>query len=244
MKRNGFEMENNARVPDWILKFVRNMFIVSYGVITDVSEDPIVSVDVLASEAEQAPSVCARYVSLTSFLFELSITPTVGDHVLLLSPRHWAEEMFTETKSTSGVAGYKPNLCMALGIGVVLNTSVNAVDITDSSVKIGVGKTTKDADGNDVEHEVAADVTVSGGTSLNAKTIDLNGGENKDDNLIRYSELDKALQKFVTDLRTCMTTTPIAGNGSTQPSWTAFPSIDISAAMCATLTTGKTDPST
>ena len=244
MKIDGFDMASNALAQDLILKVVQGMFIVSYGIITDASKNPFVTVNVLASSGREPPTVCARYVSLTSLLLELSIVPSAGDHVLLLSPKDWTGGMLTATEPSQGTAGYKPNLCLAFPAGTVRSASVSTVDITGSSVTIGIGNPTTDSSGTKTEHTVDVPVKVSGNASLNAASIDLNGGDDKDDNLIRYSELNTALQNFVTGLQTCMTTTPIAGEGATQPTWVNFPSLDISKAKCSTLTTGKTDPST
>lgn len=71
-----------------------------------------------------------------------------------------------------------------------------------------------------------------GNVSVNGKTINLNGDDKK---LVTYGELNEAMQK----LWTAMTTTPIAGNGSTQPAWTGLPNgIDISASETSTIKTG------
>lgn len=71
-----------------------------------------------------------------------------------------------------------------------------------------------------------------GNVSVNGKTINLNGDDKR---LVTYGELKEAMDK----LWTAMTTTPIAGNGSTQPSWTGLPQgIDISASETQTIKTG------
>lgn len=75
---------------------------------------------------------------------------------------------------------------------------------------------------------IAADGTID----VAGKKINLNGD---DKHLVTYAELNEAMQK----LWTAMTTTPIAGNGSTQPSWTGLPNgIDISASETTTVQTG------
>lgn len=66
--------------------------------------------------------------------------------------------------------------------------------------------------------------------------IHLNGNNKS---FVTYTELDLALQTFLTQLLTSLSTTPIAGNGTVQPSWTNFPtSIDISASETQTVKTG------
>lgn len=74
-------------------------------------------------------------------------------------------------------------------------------------------------------------VTVDGDAKINADNIELNGSDKR---LVTYAELKAAMDK----LWVAMTTTPIAGNGSTQPSWTGITSIDISASETQTIKTG------
>ena len=74
-------------------------------------------------------------------------------------------------------------------------------------------------------------VTVDGDAKINADNIELNGSDKR---LVTYAELKAAMDK----LWIAMTTTPIAGNGSTQPSWTGITSIDISASETQTVKTG------
>ena len=74
-------------------------------------------------------------------------------------------------------------------------------------------------------------VTVDGDAKINADNIELNGNDKR---LVTYAELKEAMDK----LWIAMITTPIAGNGSTQPSWTGISSIDISASETRTIKTG------
>lgn len=74
-------------------------------------------------------------------------------------------------------------------------------------------------------------ITVDGDVKLDADNIELNGNDKR---LVTYAELKAAMDK----LWVAMTTTPIAGNGSTQPSWTGITGIDISASETQTLKTG------
>lgn len=79
----------------------------------------------------------------------------------------------------------------------------------------------------------ATDIAVStdGDMALSAENITLNGDDKR---LVTYAELKAAMDK----LWTAMTTTPIVGNGSTQPTWTGITSIDISASETQTIKTG------
>lgn len=76
-----------------------------------------------------------------------------------------------------------------------------------------------------------ATITVDGDVKLDADNIELNGNDKR---LVTYAELKAAMDK----LWVAMTTTPIAGNGSTQPAWTGITGIDISASETQTLKTG------
>lgn len=84
-----------------------------------------------------------------------------------------------------------------------------------------------------VQDSETASVTIDteGNVNISGKTINLNGD---DQSLVTYDALDTAMQK----LWTALTTTPIAGNGSTQPAWTGITSIDISSAKTTTVKTG------
>ena len=76
------------------------------------------------------------------------------------------------------------------------------------------------------------DIAVTDGdANITADNITLNGDDKR---LVTYAELKSAMDK----LWIAMTTTPIAGNGSTQPSWTGITSIDISASETQTIKTG------
>ena len=56
---------------------------------------------------------------------------------------------------------------------------------------------------------------------------------------VTWAELNQALTDFMTGLITALTTTPIAGNGAPQPTWTDLPTqIDISGAKTTSVVTG------
>ena len=88
----------------------------------------------------------------------------------------------------------------------------------------------------DTNFTVKGDVNldVDGDVSVNATNIKLNGDSKR---LVTYAELKAAMDK----LWIAMTTTPIAGEGSPQPSWTGLDpvrGIDISASETQTIKTG------
>lgn len=69
-----------------------------------------------------------------------------------------------------------------------------------------------------------------------AQRIELNGNTKQ---FVTWTELNTALTTFLQQLTLAMTTTPIVGNGATQPTWIGMPtSIDISAAKTTTVVTG------
>lgn len=97
--------------------------------------------------------------------------------------------------------------------------------------------TQTDKDGNTLSSVVVdAEGTV---TITSAKSIILNTEENVQMNgdskhLVKYEDLEAAMNK----LYTALTTTPITGNGAPQSTWTGITSIDISASKADTLLTG------
>ena len=74
-------------------------------------------------------------------------------------------------------------------------------------------------------------IDASGNASINAKAINLNGDSKR---LVTFSELQQTLSL----LWTALTTTPIAGNGSLQPTWVGLTNLDISNAQTTTIKTG------
>ena len=213
-----------------IISLIHSLFIVSYGRIVTVSDSGMVHVELSVKDKLHPVCTAAQYVSISSGLLELNVAPKVNDHVLLLSPKDWGISIFTALKAVTGGTGYNVNACIAIPVGTMKGESVNTVNVTEDAVNITIG----------TAEEIPMDVTVTGATSVNAKTIDLNGGEDKDDNLVRYGQLNTILTKYFTDLKTSLTTTPITGQGSTQ-SWLNYPEIDLSKAKCTTLTTKSSD---
>lgn len=96
--------------------------------------------------------------------------------------------------------------------------------LSDAFALVGINPSTsvRDYDGNALR--------------LFGDEIHLNGNDKA---FVTWGELDSALSRFVTSLNLALTTTPIAGNGAPQPTWTNLPtSIDISAAKTTTVKTG------
>lgn len=106
----------------------------------------------------------------------------------------------------------------------------NAVDI-DLTVTGNANITIDGDDGAAVAIKGDATVSIDGDAKVDASNIELNGNDKR---LVTYAELKAAMDK----LWIAMTTTPIAGNGSPQPSWTGITSIDISASETQTIKTG------
>lgn len=76
------------------------------------------------------------------------------------------------------------------------------------------------------------ELNIDGDAVINADNIEMNGNDKR---LVTYAELKAAMDK----LWIAMTTTPIVGEGSPQPTWTGLPNgIDISASETQTLKTG------
>ena len=72
---------------------------------------------------------------------------------------------------------------------------------------------------------------------IEAEGIELNGNTKQ---LVTWSALQSVLTSYDTAIKTALTTTPIVGNGSPQPTWTglSLASLDISAAKTTSIKTG------
>lgn len=117
-------------------------------------------------------------------------------------------------------------------------------DIDDAKLKILVDKGNKalsvsDWNDNKINGDSTGLKLESAETDVFIKAdgaIEL-GGNTKQ--FVTWAELNSALTTFMTALVTALTTTPIIGNGSPQPTWTGLPtSINIDAAKTANIKTG------
>jgi len=151
------------------------------------------------------------------------------------------QTMETEVYQAPGVFGLPPDGVRAVWVpiggsnryGLVLAVNNYQIEI-DVSGKGGMAIYSTTSDGKTVKASIICQP--DGKIIATGDTIELNGDDKQ---LVTWSELNTALSTFLTSLTTALTTTPIVGNGSPQPSWVGLPtSIDISSAKTTTIKTG------
>lgn len=157
--------------------------------------------------------------------FSINFDYKKGDKVLLLGlkdyvPKTNAVTTATETKSYQH---YSRETLKAIPLCVFNDQAQVTVKVEDGTMKVQTAKDTE--------------LNASQNVKINANTkIELNGNSKQ---FVTWTELNNALTNFLSQLTIAMTTTPIAGNGAPQPTWTNMPtSIDISAAKTTTVVTG------
>lgn len=147
------------------------------------------------------------------------------------------------TLSSAGLAlqfDYKANdKVLLLGLKDYVQNTADVSKATDQDVFIHYDRSTlKAVPLAAFDDNAKVTIKVENGTmKIDADTkIELNGNTKQ---FVTWTELNTALSTFLTQLTLAMTTTPIVGNGSTQPSWVGLPTqIDISAAKTSTIVTG------
>lgn len=195
---------------------VSNFFIIDYGFIQKVNADK--TIDVTHAKrpksvtGQNLPEITTRKIEVLTISgkgLSIQFDYERGDKVLLL-----------------GLKDYIPK--------------VGAVTIpTETKTYIHYQRETMKAIPLSVFSDTAKVVVKAENGSLKLKTqnkIELNGNTKQ---FVTWTELNTALSTFLTQLTTALTTTPIAGNGAPQPTWTGLPTtIDISAAKTTTVVTG------
>jgi len=146
MRNDGSYWSNGLSRPDSILFFLKQLFIIAYGDITSVITPSDVEVHLSVTDDTVPESVNAKYISLTGALFELSVTPSVGDHVLVVSPKKWAYDMFEKTTEMRGADGYSEHTCIALGLGTVKGKSTNTLTVEKGKVTAVFGDSSNEVD--------------------------------------------------------------------------------------------------
>lgn len=207
-----------------IESILSSFYIIDYGYIKKVNPDKTVDVihaKMLKTMDGQSlrPTTTKELEVLTLSCggFALQVDYKAGDKVLLLGLKDYVpktQQVAIPTETTSYLH-YTRETMKALPLCVFDSTA---------KIKVKAENGTLDVDALDT-------------IKLNGKQkIELNGNTKQ---FVTWSELNSALSTFLTQLTTALTTTPIAGNGSPQPTWTGLPtSIDISAAKTTTVVTG------
>lgn len=207
-----------------IESILASFYIIDYGYIKKVNPDK--TVDVIHAKMlktmdgqslRPTTTKALEVLTLSCGGFALQVDYKAGDKVLLLGLKDYVPKtgsVAIPTETTSYIH-YTRETMKALPLCVFDNTA---------KIKVKAENGTLDVDALDT-------------IKLNGKQkIELNGNTKQ---FVTWSELNSALSTFLTQLTTALTTTPIAGNGSPQPTWTELPtSIDISAAKTTTVVTG------
>lgn len=207
-----------------IESILASFYIIDYGYIKKVNPDK--TVDVIHAKMlktmdgqslRPTTTKALEVLTLSCGGFALQVDYKAGDKVLLLGLKDYVpktQQVAIPTETTSYIH-YTRETMKALPLCVFDNTA---------KIKVKAENGTLDVDALDT-------------IKLNGKQkIELNGNTKQ---FVTWSELNSALSTFLTQLTTALTTTPIAGNGSPQPTWTGLPtSIDISAAKTTTVVTG------
>lgn len=205
----------NSIITDIITK---NCF-VNIGIITKIHNDNYIDVSFYYDDSI-IPSVSnVRLLQLGTTKCKVFIQPAIGDNVLLLCPKDFIQKLVynPERKPTEILYNFysDSNMCAIL-----------VKDESDDNVKTTVNI---DANGN-------ISVTTEGEANVSANNIVLNGGE-QNSHLVRYEELEEAVNKFMTALNTHTHTGVETGSGTSgAPTTMQF---DISKAKVPTVLTEK-----
>ena len=252
---------------DIIRALLNSYFIVDYGYINKVNPDKTVNVTHAAkpvtTDGKELPETTTDNVEVLTISgagFSIQWDYKAKDKVLLLglkdyTPKVGSVEMAEVPKAfihyTRSNLKAIPLCIFNDDAKVKLAIEEGKLTLTtedEMSVTSGKALTIKAEDGQaSIEASEAVSVKAGKGLKIEAgedteikagsgKKIKLNGDSKQ---FVTWAELNQALTTFLTQLTVALTTTPIAGNGAPQPTWTSLPtSIDISAAKTQTVVTG------
>lgn len=201
---------------DLIISILRSFYILDYGYINKVNPDKTVNVThatktIMLDGTELAETTTdnVEVLTISGGGFSLKWDYKAKDKVLLLGLKDYIQNVDDVTKAEPPKA--------------FMHYSRNTIKCIPLCI---------------FNEEAKVNVIVDNGKmTINAKDkIELNGNSKQ---LVTWAELNSALSSFLTQLTTALTTTPIAGNGAPQPTWTGLPtSIDISSAKSQKIVTG------
>lgn len=201
---------------DLIVALISQFFILDYGYISEINADNTVNVvhatkpvTTSGKVMEQMTTTNLEVLTLSGAGFSLNLKLAKGDKVLLLGLKNYIKKVDEADQAAE--------------LKCFLHYTRETMKVLPLCVFNSDAKVT---------------VEIEEGTMVvnTEKKIELNGNDKQ---LVTWSELNQALSNFLTQLTTALTTTPIAGNGAPQPTWTGLPStIDISAAKTTTVVTG------
>jgi len=147
---------------DVINMILERRYIISYGVVTDVVDEGLVSV--LCSVAQGAQGIMTMVcvlANLASDTLTVNVVPKAGDKVLVLCPNLFDPDMFDpeqkETIVNERAHGYSPLYSIAIPINQYkTNAHKNTVTFEDGTVKAKLAYD-KDNDKNNAELDINAD---------------------------------------------------------------------------------------
>lgn len=207
-----------------IESILASFYICDYGYIKKVNPDKTVDVihakmlkTMNGQSLRPTTTKALEVLTLSCGGFSLQIDYKAGDKVLLLGLKDYVPKTGSVTipTETTSYFHYTRETMKALPLCVFDNVAKIKVKAENGTLDVDAANTIK----------------------LKGKQkIELNGNTKQ---FVTWAELNTALSSFLQQLTIALTTTQIAGNGATQPTWTGLPtSIDISAAKTTTVVTG------
>lgn len=223
MLDNEIEMLNNKQLEPFsaIKGLITDFNFINIGTIRKIHNKNYIDVQTYYKNGDKTDNVITdvRLLQLGTTKCKIFIQPAIGDNVLLLTPKDFIPTLTYNKKPKNLETSYMP-------YGNVNACAILVKDESDDNVKTTVNI---DANGN-------ISVTTEGDANVSANNIVLNGGE-QNSHLVRYEELEEAVNKFMTALNTHTHTGVETGSGSTlAPSTMEF---DISKAKVPTVLTEK-----
>ena len=164
-----------------IKNIIGRTIIVEWGTVKEILGDGSV-VEVLLSvtdRPENATIVTCTLISPCAKNLAVNITPSVGDKVLVLSPRFFDQDMFDVTENTEVIvqnnsAGYNKMTCLAILYNQFReDTHKNFIDFTDGHISAKLDKvevsTTANGDINIKNPKATVDIDKDGNVKVNAQ---------------------------------------------------------------------------
>lgn len=214
-----------------IESILASFYIIDYGYIKTVNPDK--TVDVIHAKRlktldgrtlNQTTTKAIEMLTLSGAGFAVQFDYKKGDKVLLLGLKDYVPKVqaVTSATETKNYQHYTRETIKAMPLCVFNDSAKVTVKVENGTMKVHAS--------SDIE-ESGQNIKLNG-----TQKIELNGNTKQ---FVTWTELNSALSTFLQQLTLALTTTPIVGNGSPQPTWTGLPaSIDISAAKTTTVVTG------
>lgn len=227
---------------DIIRALLNSYFIVDYGYINKVNPDKTVNVTHAAkpvtTDGKELPETTTDNVEVLTISgagFSIQWDYKAKDKVLLLGlkdyiPKVGSVEMAEVPKA---FIHYTRSNLKAIPLCIFNDEAKVKLAIEEGKLTLTTEDKMSVTSGKGLKIEAGEDTEIKAGSG---KKIKLNGDSKQ---FVTWAELNQALTTFLKQLTVALTTTPIAGNGAPQPTWTSLPtSIDISAAKTQTVVTG------